>query len=234
MKRLHNIHKITLFFCSIFLLLFAVTPVQSFANSDNSDLIMVPFNYNTSDQVVTLLNKSGKEVDISGFKIKDGSGNVFEFPADDSIIIEPFGIIRVHSGPGIEDEYSSELDFRWTKESIWGEAKIARLADPSGEVIFELDLSTTGNKDLLAGCLTRKEIKMYGFVSCTYCQAQLDKFENSSRYVNYVECTENQKICIEERIMRVPAWVFEEKDKRTIGSMSLGRLYRLAGCNFGP
>jgi hypothetical protein len=232
MRQLDNLSTITLIICSIFLLFFAVNPVQIRAESNNPDVILVPVNYDALDQVVTVLNKTGKEVVMSGFKVRDGSGNVFEFPTGEPTVLEPFGILRVHSGPGAEEEYSGGKDFYWTSESIWTEAKKARLVNPSGEVVSELDLSATGSKDLLAGCLTRKEVKMYGLVTCPHCQSQKEEFGNSVRYVNYVECTENRKTCVDAGIRRVPAWVFEESDRRKVGSRSLESLSSLAGCNF--
>jgi len=234
MRKSVNIPKIaiTILICAVFLVSLVVGQIAFGESRDNPDVILVPVNYGSSDQVVTLLNKSVEELDLSGFRISDGSGNVFEFPSDERTILEPFGIIRVHSGPGAEEGYSGERDFYWTSESIWAEEKDARLVNSEGKVVSELDLSATGEVDLLAGCLTRNQIKMYGLVTCPHCQSQKDEFGNSVRYVNYVECTENRRTCIDAGIRSVPAWVFEKSDRRKVGPKSLERLSNLAGCSF--
>lgn len=230
MRKFYNLPTITVLLCSIFLV--SSVSVALGASSSKPDVILVPVNYGSSDQVVTLLNKSDKKIDLSRFRIKDGSGNAFEFSTDEQTVLEPFGVIRVHSGSDAKEEYSGKLDFYWTDESIWAETKTARLTNPEGKVVSELDLSTIGPVDLLAGCLARNQIKMYGLVTCPHCQSQKDEFGNSFRYVNYVECTENRSTCIDAGIRSVPAWVFEKADRRKVGSKSLERLSTLAGCNF--
>lgn len=232
MKKSHNLATIAALICSIFLVSFVSVPVAFGESPSDPDVILVPVNYESSDQVVTLLNKSGEELDLSGFRIKDGSGNEFEFPPNEQTVLEPFGVIRVHSGPGAEVEYSGERDFYWTNESIWAETKNARLVDPDGKVVSKLDLSTTGQVDMLAGCLTRNQVKMYGLATCPHCQSQKDDFGGSVRYLNYVECTENRRTCIDAGIKSVPAWVFEESDRRKVGTKSLERLSALASCSF--
>jgi hypothetical protein len=229
MRKFYDVPTITILICLIFIV--SSGSVALGESSSNSDVILVPVNYGSSDQVVSLLNKSGEEVDLSGFEIRDGSGNAFEFPRDERSVLESFGVIRVHSGPGAKEEYAGEKDFYWTSERIWSETKTVSLISPDEKVISELDLSATGEVDLLAGCLTRNQVKIYGLETCPHCQNQKDKFGNSVRYVNYVECTENRRTCIDAGIKSVPAWVFEETDRRKVGTKSLERLSELAGCS---
>lgn len=230
MRKFYNLPTITVLLCSIFLV--SSVSVALGASSSKPDVILVPVNYGSSDQVVTLLNESDKELDLSVFTIKDGSGNAFQFPTDEQTVLGPFGVIRVHSGPHAKEEYSGKLDFYWTDESIWTKTKTARLINPEGKVVSELDLSTIGQVDLLAGCLTRNQVKMYGLATCPHCQSQKDKFGNSFSYVNYVECTKNRRTCIDAEIRLVPTWVFEKTDRRKVGSKPLERLSTFAGCNF--
>ena len=232
MRKFNSLPTISILIISAVLVSLISGPIAFGESHTGSDVILVPVNYGSSDQVVTLLNKSGEELDLSGFRISDGSGNAFEFSPTEQAVLEPFGVIRVHSGPGAKEEYSGSRDFYWTKENIWTESKNARLVDPDGEVVSKLDLSTTGEVDMLAGCLTRNRVKMYGLVTCPHCQSQKDEFGSSVRYVNYVECTENRKTCIDAGIRSVPAWVFEESGRKKVGTKSLERLSALAGCNF--
>ena len=232
MKKLKSLPTITILIFSVALVSLISGPIASGESHTDPDVILVPVNYDSSDQVVTLLNKSGEEIDLSGFTIKASSGNAFEFPSDEQTILEPFGVIRVHSGSGAEEGYSEAKDFYWTSENIWTETKSALLVDPDGKVVSKLDLSATGEVDMLAGCLTRNEVKMYGLVTCPHCQSQKDEFGNSVSYINYVECTDNRKTCIDAGIRSVPAWVFEKSDRRKVGTKSLDRLSTLAGCNY--
>lgn len=232
MKKFYSLPTINISICLLSLLIVVVPVASVRAQPNNAEVTLVPVNYDSSDQVVTILNKTGREIDLSGFKIKDGSGNVFEFPSEERALLKPFGVIRVHSGPDAKGKYSEPQDYSWTQERIWGRKKTARLVSPPGKVVSELDLSATKATDLLAGCLTRKEVKMYGLATCPHCQSQKDKFETSFSYVNYVECTEHRGTCIDAGVSRVPEWVFGEIGKRKIGSRSLEQLSSLAGCSF--
>jgi len=232
MKKLNIVPTISILIFSAILVSLISGPIVLGESHTGSDVILVPVNYDSSDQVVTLLNKSGEELDLSGFRISDGSGNAFEFSPTEQAVLEPFGVIRVHSGPGAKEEYSGPKDFYWTNENIWTESKNASLVDPEGKVASKLDLSTTGRVDQLAGCLARNEVKMYGLVTCPHCQSQKDEFGNSVMYVNYVECTENRRTCIDAGIRSVPAWAFEKSDRMKVGTRSLERLSALAGCTF--
>ncbi len=232
MRKFNSLPTMSILIVSAVIVSLVSGPIVFGESHTDPDVILVPVNYDSSDQVVTLLNKSGEKLDLSGFRIRDGSGNAFEFPSDEQSDLEPFGVMRVHSGPGAKEEYPGEKDFYWTGQSIWAETKKARLVDPDGKVVSELDLSTTGQVDQLARCLTRNGVKMYGLATCPHCQSQKDEFGNSFRYVNYVECTENRRTCMDAGIRSVPAWVFEKSDRRKVGTKSLERLSTLAGCSY--
>ena len=228
-----NIIRVSCFAVVVFslvgcLLTFSVIGAQS----EKPDVILVPVNYSSPDQVVTLLNKSDEELNLSGFKLRDGKGNLFEFPAGPSSNVDPFGVLRVHSGPESQEDYSGKKDFHWTEKRVWTKNKVVQLFNVKGEMISRLELSGTGSVDRLAGCLTRRELTMYGLVTCPHCQSQKDKFGSSVKYINYVECTENRKRCIDAGISSVPAWVKGGQGKIAVGTKSLSRLSQLAGCNY--
>ena len=50
--------------------------------------------------------------------------------------------------------------------------------------------------DLFAQCLASKKITMYGAVWCPHCQKQKAEFGASFKYVPYVECPDNEKLCM--------------------------------------
>jgi len=230
-KKLKAQELFSLTLVSILLVVF-LTPMSFGSQKDGSEVILVPINYTTSDQVVTVLNKSGEKLDLSGFRIKAGEGKVFEFPSTEPIWIDPFGVLKVHSGEDASEDYSAEEEFYWTNEDIWRENRTARLINPEGEVIFTMELSRVDEVDQLAGCLTRNEVRLYGLKTCPHCISQKEEFGSAVEYLSYLECTKNRKRCIEDGIRSVPAWVKGDKDKIAVGKKSLDRISELAGCNY--
>src|SRR3989344_4690623 len=57
-----------------------------------------------------------------------------------------------------------------------------------------------------AQCLTAKGATMYGAYWCSHCKAQKAQFGSSFKYVNYVECTEDPKVCEAAGIQGYPTW----------------------------
>lgn len=59
-------------------------------------------------------------------------------------------------------------------------------------------------------CLTNEGVKVYVAESCGPCQAQKQIFQNSWRYLNYTDCTDeqSQKIggCISVKATNYPTW----------------------------
>lgn len=218
----------------ILLVAVATFDYESSAQEDNPSIIVTPIDYEAADQVVTLLNKTSEGVDLSGFRISDGRGNVFEFSESQPALVKigPFEVLRIHSSPGAKKDYDGESDFYWTDKAIWNREKTVQLVNPSGEVVYKLALSATSDIDQLASCLTRNEVVLYGMEACSHCQTQKEKFGSAMEYINYIEYSENRKRCCKQGITVVPTWVFGRDEQRLIGTRSLKELSKLAGCSY--
>ena len=89
--------------------------------------------------------------------------------------------------------------------------------------------SESGPLDSFAQCLAEKEVTMYGAVWCPYCQNEKQRFGDSFKYVPYVECPENPKLCLEKRIEGYPTWIFPD-GRRFEGEQGLEKLSAESGC----
>lgn len=85
-------------------------------------------------------------------------------------------------------------------------------------------------EETLAKCLTQKGIVMYGSIYCGHCKNQKRLFGEAFKYVAYVECTENQDICLDRGIISYPTWIIGGNAHP--GEMSLNNLATLAGCKY--
>jgi hypothetical protein len=83
--------------------------------------------------------------------------------------------------------------------------------------------------DAFAQCLAEKKITMYGAVWCSHCQDQKKEFGGSFKYVNYVECPENTKLCTEKGIEGFPTWMKDDGTKLE-GFQSFEKLAEFSGC----
>lgn len=86
-------------------------------------------------------------------------------------------------------------------------------------------------KDLsvFAQCLTERGIVMYGAEWCSHCKSQKALFGDSFKYVKYVECTEDIKLCTEKNIQGFPTWILQSGN-RLVGQQSLLKLATESGC----
>ncbi len=80
-----------------------------------------------------------------------------------------------------------------------------------------------------AKCLTEKGATMYGAEWCGHCKNQKEMFGESFKYVNYVECPENQELCNEKGIRGYPTWIVNEV--QYTGAQQFERLSELTGCS---
>ncbi len=83
--------------------------------------------------------------------------------------------------------------------------------------------------DGFAQCLAQKKVTMYGAVWCSHCQNQKKEFGSSFKYVNYVECPENTKLCTEKGIEGFPTWITADGQK-LVGEQLLEALASTTGC----
>ena len=87
--------------------------------------------------------------------------------------------------------------------------------------------------DLFAQCLASKKITMYGAVWCPHCQKQKAEFGASFKYVPYVECPDNQQLCIDKGITGYPTWITLD-GKKYEGEQSLEALAGVTQCQLPP
>jgi len=90
---------------------------------------------------------------------------------------------------------------------------------------------TTGNYDEFAKCLSEKEVSMYGASWCSHCNNQKKMFGDSFKYVNYIDCPENQDLCNEKGIQGYPTWIIN--GKQYPGEQTFQKLSELTGCSLG-
>ncbi len=82
--------------------------------------------------------------------------------------------------------------------------------------------------DDFAKCLTDKNIVVYGNDYCSYTNKQLNFFGKSKKYLNYIKCVDNEKLCDEKNVEITPTWEIDEEVYS--GVQSLERLSALTGC----
>jgi hypothetical protein len=58
-----------------------------------------------------------------------------------------------------------------------------------------------------AKCLTEKGAVMYGAESCSHCKEQKNTFGDSFKFIKYVECPDNPKLCLDNGIIGYPTWI---------------------------
>jgi thiol-disulfide isomerase/thioredoxin len=89
------------------------------------------------------------------------------------------------------------------------------------------------NLDEFAQCLKEKGVVMYGAYWCSHCKAEKELFGSSFKYMNYVECTENTKLCTDEGVKVYPTWKFNG-GKTVEGELDLEALASETGCTLVP
>jgi hypothetical protein len=80
-----------------------------------------------------------------------------------------------------------------------------------------------------AQCLAEKKITMYGAAWCTHCKAEKARFGEAFKYVPYVECPENEKLCLDKGIKGYPTWI-DSIDTKYEGEQGLDNLSKISGC----
>ena len=99
-----------------------------------------------------------------------------------------------------------------------------------GLALFLLgDKGHAHNYDGFAMCLSENGATMYGANWCSHCQNQKHMFGDSFEYVNYVECPDNQDLCIEKGIEGYPTWIIN--GMKYPGEHTLEELSQLTGCS---
>ncbi|MEF8725875.1 MAG: hypothetical protein V5A83_02965 [Candidatus Bipolaricaulota bacterium] len=172
------------------------------------------------DQVTVIANQSPDEIILEGYKIIAQDTNYeFKFSKNgEPVKIQPFGVLRIHSGSEAKTSYEDPLDIYWANEDVWGESKVAKLISPGGEVVSTYDRGNKSPLDEFAGCLTKLGVKLKTLPYCGGCQKQKELFGEATEYLVNVNCQEYGDFC-GKRHRYVPAWLSEEKVLKGIKSL---------------
>ena len=95
------------------------------------------------------------------------------------------------------------------------------------------DVAETGSEsvEMLAKCLTENGAVMYGAYWCSHCNDQKGMFGDAVKFINYVECTEDQQACAEAGVQGYPTWIFADGSS-VAGAQQLGTLAAATGCEY--
>ncbi len=78
------------------------------------------------DEVVVIKSQTDSNLVLTGWRLEDGSGNVFVFP---ELTLNKGGAVQIHSAPGV----NTVIDLYWGRTSaVWQEGKTAILLDAQG------------------------------------------------------------------------------------------------------
>jgi hypothetical protein len=84
--------------------------------------------------------------------------------------------------------------------------------------------------DGFARCVTQRGTTFYGAEWCPHCARQIADLGDSFRYIDYVECTQDEARCKDARVHSFPTWTFGD-GSRLSGRISLKHLARKTGCS---
>ena len=83
--------------------------------------------------------------------------------------------------------------------------------------------------DSFAQCIAKSNLTMYGAVWCPHCQNQKKEFGTAFKYVPYVECPDNIKLCTDKGVEGFPTWITAD-GKKIVGEQPLEKLAEVSGC----
>ncbi|MDO8579478.1 MAG: protein disulfide isomerase family protein [bacterium] len=93
----------------------------------------------------------------------------------------------------------------------------------------DVENSTSKNLATFAQCLASKNITMYGAQWCSHCQREKALFGEAFKYVPYIECPENEKLCLDAGINGYPTWI-DGSGTKYEGEQGLDGLAKISGC----
>ncbi|MDP3970823.1 MAG: hypothetical protein Q8P90_03915 [bacterium] len=101
-------------------------------------------------------------------------------------------------------------------------------------------ISDVGEYDEFAQCLDATGMKMYGSVTCSFCERQRELFGSSFQYIEEIECDPRNEDneaerCIAKDISHTPTWILEDAKGNDLyrfesGPQSLADLAEASGC----
>jgi hypothetical protein len=83
--------------------------------------------------------------------------------------------------------------------------------------------------DDFAKCLSSKDVVMYGAAWCSHCQNTKKTFGESFKYIKYVECPVETKLCLEKQVSGYPTWILADGTKLE-GEQTLEKLAEVSSC----
>lgn len=89
--------------------------------------------------------------------------------------------------------------------------------------------SVLGKFDDFAKCVSSKNVTMYGAVWCSHCAKEKAAFGDSFKYINYVECPDNIKLCIDKGVNSYPTWI-DGVGIKYEGEQGLGGIAKISNC----
>lgn len=76
-------------------------------------------------------------------------------------------------------------------------------------------------------CIAEKS-ELYVSKTCSHCEQQKEILRDYLNLFNMIDCIDNSKECQENNILRIPAWIIN--NKQYTGVKSLKELKKLTGC----
>jgi hypothetical protein len=102
---------------------------------------------------------------------------------------------------------------------IWGFASFNKEPEITGD----------SSLDVFAKCVTSKGVAMYGAEWCGHCAGEKKAFGDSFKYIKYVECPDNIKLCTDMGINGYPTWI-DGAGKKYEGAIGLKGLAQVTSC----
>ena len=102
---------------------------------------------NNQDEVVIIVNGSGRDIDLTGYRITSAGGQEFLFQKtalnDNCCVIKAYDILRIHSGPKNDRPFDDPRDLYWLRKDgmpyrarVWNDdGDKAELIDKNGNVV---------------------------------------------------------------------------------------------------
>ena len=92
-----------------------------------------------------------------------------------------------------------------------------------------IDYTATSTLDGFAQCVAGQGLTMYGSKTCSHCLKEKKSFGSAFKYISYIECPDNIKLCIDKGINGYPTWI-DGTGKRYEGEQGLSGLAKITGC----
>lgn len=115
------------------------------------------------------------------------------------------------------------------KKYVWGAIVVAGIIILVGFLLTRNTASAPGKYDDFAKCVASKNLTMYGAVWCAHCANEKKAFGTSFKYIKYVECPDNIKLCTDLGINGYPTWI-DGAGKKYEGEQGLVGLAKITGC----